>query len=198
MSGTCANCGIGAPADQLAPPSLLVYTAQRFRPPIGNEWLPATRYVRSVGLATTVGSFSSLLVTPTGTSRSLGESAWPGAPIRDLPPISVTPSEAASASEAPVGGLRETTPTITLTVYNLPAGSYAFTVRARNANGYGRPSQLSASIAVAAADRIAVDDARWRPDEPDHGGVAGPLAVTNSPRWQGRVRRGVRPAGRTP
>ena len=40
-----------------------------------------------------------------------------------------------------------------------------FTVRARNANGYGRPSRLSAPIAVAAADRVAVDDARWRPDE---------------------------------
>ena len=70
-----------------------------------------------------------------------------------------------SASGAPVGGLRETTASTTLTVYNLPAGSYAFTVRARNANGYGRPSELSAPIAVSAADRISVDDARWRPDE---------------------------------
>ena len=45
-----------------------------------------------------------------------------------------------SATGAPVGGLRETTTSTTVTVYNLPAGSYAFTVRARNATATaGRP-----------------------------------------------------------
>jgi hypothetical protein len=68
-----------------------------------------------------------------------------------------------NADGSTVGGLRETTAT-SLTINNLAAGTYTFTVKAKNAgNVYGAESVMSDPLTVApATDRITIGTARWK------------------------------------
>jgi hypothetical protein len=61
-----------------------------------------------------------------------------------------------------VGGLRETTAK-SLTISNLAAGQYTFTVKARNGSGYGAESAKSEPLTVTpVTDRITIGTARWK------------------------------------
>jgi len=66
------------------------------------------------------------------------------------------------ADAQPVGAPRETTAT-SLTIDQLAAGAYTFTVKAKNATGYGSESLMSAPLTVTpATDRITIGTARWK------------------------------------
>jgi hypothetical protein len=67
-----------------------------------------------------------------------------------------------NADGLPMGGLRETTAK-SLTINDLAAGSYSFTVKAKNGSGYGAESDRSAPLTVApATDRITIGTSRWK------------------------------------
>ena len=62
----------------------------------------------------------------------------------------------------PVGGPRDTTATF-MTINDLGAGSYVFTVQAKNAGGYGDMSLPSAPINVApVTDKVTIGTAKWK------------------------------------
>ncbi len=67
---------------------------------------------------------------------------------------------------APEGALRETTARTT-TITGLTVGdSYAFTVQAKNAVGYGPASALSATVVpTALTDRVTITSARWKAND---------------------------------
>jgi hypothetical protein len=68
----------------------------------------------------------------------------------------------ANADGSTVGGLRETTAT-SMTINGLAAGSYSFTVKAKNATGYGLESTQSAPLTVTpVTDKITIGTARWK------------------------------------
>jgi len=62
----------------------------------------------------------------------------------------------------PAGGLREA-PSTFLTINDLAAGSYSFTVQAKNASGYGAMSLQSEAINVAPiTDKVTIGTAKWK------------------------------------
>jgi hypothetical protein len=62
----------------------------------------------------------------------------------------------------PAGGLRETTATF-LTINDLGAGSYSFTVQAKNTTGFGPMSVQSAPLNVApVTDKVTIGTAKWK------------------------------------
>jgi hypothetical protein len=62
----------------------------------------------------------------------------------------------------PAGGLRETTATF-LTINDLGAGSYSFTVQAKNTTGFGPMSVPSAPLNVApVTDKVTIGTAKWK------------------------------------
>ena len=62
----------------------------------------------------------------------------------------------------PAGGLREA-PSTFLTINDLAAGSYSFTVQAKNASGYGAMSLQSDAINVAPiTDKVTIGTAKWK------------------------------------
>src|SRR5262249_52039549 len=95
--------GIRTGGDQVAPPSELTETTQRRRD--RNRWKPATRWLRSRGLAATVVSFSSSGAVPIATSFRREAVALLGGPVSrrsDFVPSWVIPYFSASINNAGV------------------------------------------------------------------------------------------------